>query len=444
MSKSIKKDRLTQYSQRFTSDRANQIAQDAVTANGLFKSCQNTEVIRKDLHEFSLSLKQGSVTSQKQSGRCWLFAAMNVMRTRVMKTCELDDFELSQNYMLFWDKLEKCNWFFENILDTLKEPTESRILCHLLDAPIGDGGQWDMMANLVRKYGVVPKYAMPETAVSSSTREMNRIMTEYLRNGACLLREAHAKGALRDELEQKKEEMLCDLYRMLCICLGEPPKTFDFEVRNKEGRFLRDENITPVEFFQKYVNMDLTDYISLINAPTADKPYYHRYTVDMLGNVKEGAPICYINLPIEELKAAAIAQLKDGEPVWFGCDMGQRTGRDSGIMDPKLYDFEGFFQIAFPMTKAQRLDYGQSQMTHAMVFQGVNLKEDGSADRWRVENSWGEEPGAKGYFVMTDDWFSEHMYQVVVNKKYLTEKQLAVLDTEAIVLKPWDPMGSLA
>ncbi len=190
--------------------------------------------------------------------------------------------------------------------------------------------------------------------------------------------------------------------------------------------------------------MELTDYVSLINAPTADKPYYRRYTVDMLGNVKEGAPICYINLPIEELKAAAIAQLKDGEPVWFGCDMGQRTGRDSGVMDPALYDFESFFQINFPMTKAQRLDYCQSQMTHAMVFQGVNLREDGSADRWRVENSWGDEPGDKGYFVMTDSWFSEHMYQVVVNKKYLTEKQLAVLDTDAILLKPWDPMGSLA
>ena len=444
MSKIVTEHLLNQYDHAFASDRGNRIAQDAVSANGLFKSCQNPEVIRKSLHTFSLTLNQGNITNQKQSGRCWLFAAMNVMRMQVMKTCNLENFELSQNYMLFWDKLEKCNWFFENILDTLDEPVGSRILDHLLAAPIGDGGQWDMMANLVQKYGVIPKYAMPETAVSGSTREMNRIITEYLRNGACLLREAAKKEKQREPLEEMKEQMLEDIYRMLCICLGQPPKTFDFEVRNKEGRFLRDENITPAEFFKKYVNMELTDYVSLINAPTADKPYYRRYTVDMLGNVKEGAPICYINLPIEELKAAAIAQLKDGEPVWFGCDMGQRTGRDSGVMDPALYDFESFFQINFPMTKAQRLDYCQSQMTHAMVFQGVNLREDGSADRWRVENSWGDEPGDKGYFVMTDSWFSEHMYQVVVNKKYLTEKQLAVLDTDAILLKPWDPMGSLA
>ncbi len=326
----------------------------------------------------------------------------------------------------------------------MDEPTGSRVLDYLLDSPVGDGGQWDMMANLVQKYGVVPKYAMPETVVSSGTREMLRSLTELLRNDACLLRQAAKDGSDRSALEAMKADMLEDIYRMLSICLGEPPKSFDFEVRDKDGNFIQEKNITPTAFFQKYVDMNLNDYVSLSNAPTADKPFYHRYTVDMLGNVKEGNPICYINLPVEELKAAAIAQLKDGEPVWFGCDMGPRVGRDAGVMDLELFDFEDFFQVQFPMTKAQRLDYGQSRMTHAMVFQGVNLLEDGTADRWRVENSWGEDPGKKGYFVMSDDWFTEHMYQIVVNKKYLTKEQLAVLDTETIVLKPWDPMGSLA
>ncbi len=222
MSKIVTEHLLNQYDHAFASDRGNRIAQDAVSANGLFKSCQNPEVIRKSLHTFSLTLNQGNITNQKQSGRCWLFAAMNVMRMQVMKTCNLENFELSQNYMLFWDKLEKCNWFFENILDTLDEPVGSRILDHLLAAPIGDGGQWDMMANLVQKYGVIPKYAMPETAVSGSTREMNRIITEYLRNGACLLREAAKKEKQREPLEEMKEHRLEDIYRMLCICLPGP------------------------------------------------------------------------------------------------------------------------------------------------------------------------------------------------------------------------------
>ncbi len=444
MNKEITRELLGKYSEAFHKDPLNQVACDAVMTNGLNKSCQNHTVIRTDNHEFSLSLEQGAVTDQKHSGRCWLFAAMNVMRYRIIHKCNLKDFELSQNYMLFWDKIEKSNWFLENILDTADEPTGSRILDFLLSAPVQDGGQWDMMANLVSKYGVVPKYSMPESAVSGSTREMNKVMTELLRGFACDLRRAAKAGAGRDELEETKNAMLEDIYRMLCVCLGEPPKTVNMEVRDKEGNFIRDNDMTPQAFYKKYVDMDLHDYISLINAPTADKPFYRRYTVDMLGNVREGAPVCYINLPIGELKAAAIAQLRDGEPVWFGCDMGPMIGRDSGVMDTKLYDYEKLLQIRLPMTKAERLDYGQSRMTHAMVFEGVNLTDDGTPTRWRVENSWGEDPGKKGYYVMSDEWFTEYMYQVVVNRKYLSKEQLAVLDTKPIVLKPWDPMGSLA
>ncbi len=444
MNQSITRELLGKYSEDFQSDRTSRVACHAVTGSGLYKSSLDPAVAWKNNHEFSLTLKQGAVTSQKQSGRCWLFAAMNVMRARIIQKCNLDTFELSQNYMMFWDKLEKSNWFLENILDTLEEENGSRLLSFLLTDPLGDGGQWDMMANLVNKYGVVPKYSMPETVVSSGTREMNRILTEFLRGCACSLRKAAKNGAGREALEQSKERMLGDVYRTLCICLGEPPRTVNMEVRDKEGNFIQEYDMTPQEFFKKYVDMDLHDYISLINAPTEDKPFYHRYTVKMLGNVKEGAPVCYINLPIEELKAAAIAQLKSGEPVWFGCDMGPRISRDTGVMDLDIYDFKDILQIDLSMTKAERLDYGQSQMTHAMVFQGVNLTRDGRPTRWRVENSWGEDAGKKGYYVMSDDWFSEYMYQVVVNKKFLNEKQLAVLDTETIVLKPWDPMGSLA
>lgn len=444
MKNHITSELLSRYRTSFHSDRTNRVACDAVMAGGLLASCTNPDAVRRMNHEFSLTLKQGEITNQKQSGRCWLFAATNVMRFRIMKRFRLKNFELSQNYLLFWDKLEKSNWFFENILDTLDEPAGSRILCFLLDAPIADGGQWDMMANLVSKYGVVPKYSMPESSVSGNTREMNRILTELLRNDACLLRKAAKEGKAPQALEGMKGRMLDEVYRMLCICLGEPPKTVDMEARDEEGNFIQDLNLTPLDFFKKYVDMDLNDYVSLINAPTEDKPFYHRYTVKMLGNVKEGNPVCYINLPVDDLKKAAIAQLKDGEPVWFGCDMGPCISRDLGIMDLNIYDFKDFLQVDFPMNKAERLDYGQSLMTHAMVFQGVNLSKDGSPTRWRVENSWGDDKGKKGYFVMSDEWFTEYMYQVVVNKKYLTKEQADILNTEAIELQPWDPMGSLA
>ncbi len=444
MSKNITPELLASYSGSFHADRANLVACDAVMTNGLNKSCLNHGARRSNTHTYSLTLKQGSVTSQKSSGRCWLFAAMNVMRVRVMKKLNLKDFELSQNYMMFWDKLEKSNWFLENILDTLDEPTDGRLVSFLLRDPMGDGGQWDMMANLVNKYGVVPKYAMPESAVSSSTRDMNRVLTELLRGDASILRRKHGEGADREALTAEKERMLEEIYRILVICLGEPPKTVDLEVRDKDDNFIQDLGLTPMEFYKKYVDMDLNDYISLINAPTADKPFYHRYTVKMLGNVKEGAPVCYINLPVDELKAAAIAQMKDGEPVWFGCDVGPYSDRETGLLDIDNYDYENTLQIRLRMSKAERLDYGQSQMTHAMVFQGVNLDGDGKPTRWRVENSWGDEAGIKGYYSMSDAWFDEYMYQVVVNKKYLTPEQLAVINSDVIELAPWDPMGSLA
>ena len=234
------------------------------------------------------------------------------------------------------------------------------------------------------------------------------------------------------------------MYRLLCICLGEPPKTFTFEYRDADDHFHRETGLTPKRFFEKYVGVDLSDYVSLINAPTADKPYGRSYTVRYLGNVKEGRPVRYLNLPIEELKKAAIAQMQDGQPVWFGCDVGKCSERDSGIMDLDIRSLEDLLDTRFTMTKAERLDYGQSLMTHAMVFQGVNLDENGKPNRWRVENSWGKEPGKDGYYLMTDRWFDEYMYQVVVNKKYLTPEQLAAYNAEPIALEPWDPMGSLA
>ena len=444
MSQEITKEQIAAFDADFGAQRANRVAMNAVTNNGLLASAIRREAVEQDVHEYSISLEQGEICTQKQSGRCWMFAALNTLRYQVMKKYNLKTFELSQAYLFFWDKLEKSNYFLESILDTLDEPANGRLVSYLLMAPVNDGGQWDMLCNLIEKYGVVPKTAYPESKASSGSREMDMTLTEKLREDACILRKLHKEGKGLDELRTRKTRMLGEIYRLLCICLGEPPKTFTFEYRDKDNNFHREEGLTPKSFFEKYVGVELSDYVSLINAPTEDKPYGRSYTVQYLGNVKEGSAVRYLNLPIEELKKAAIAQMKDGQPVWFGCDVGKHSERDSGIMDLDIRGLEDLLDTRFTMTKAERLDYGQSLMTHAMVFQGVNLDENGKPNRWRVENSWGKEPGKDGYYLMTDRWFDEYMYQVVVNKKYLTAEQIAAYEAEPIALEPWDPMGSLA
>lgn len=444
MEHSITKENLSAFSSQFHAEPIHSVAMHAAANNGLYNAAFNEEAARQTRHSFSVSLEQGDITNQKQSGRCWMFAALNTFRFQVIKKLNLKTFELSQNYTLFYDKLEKANYFLESILETLDEPVNGRLVSYLLSAPLNDGGQWDMLCNIVRKYGLVPKEAMPETKNSSATREMTAVLTRKLREYACILRKAHENGASSEELTLKKDAMMAEVYRILCICLGEPPKSFDLEVRDKDDKFIRDTNLTPQSFYKKYIGINLDDYISLINAPTADKPFHRSYSVRFLGNVKEGRIVRYLNLEIEDLKKAAIAQMQDGEPVWFGCDVGKDSSRDGGLLDTEAYRLGALLSTSFGMTKSERLDYGESLMTHAMVFQGVNLDENGKPNRWRVENSWGDTAGNKGYYVMSDAWFDEYMYQIVVNKKYLPKEFLAEYESEPIMLEPWDPMGSLA
>jgi bleomycin hydrolase len=432
------------FKSNYDSNDKNYIAQNAVVNNGILDSCKSSNSIINNSNEFSISLEAGDITNQKKSGRCWMFAALNVMKLPVIKNLNLKTIELSQNYPLFWDKLEKTNHFLENMIETSDLESSSRVVSFLLSDPLGDGGQWDMFASLVTKYGVVPKSAMPESSVSSNTRELDTALTTKLRGFACELRDAKAKGKSTEELQIMKEEMLDTTYRILSISLGNPPKTFTFETRDKDNKFIRIENITPVDFYDEYVKMDMSDYVSLINAPTVDKPFGKTFTVQYLGNVRGGQPVTYLNLPIADLKAAAINQMKDGEVVWFGSDVGQSSDRESGVMALDINNRDNLFSTNFPMTKSQRLDYGESLMTHAMVLTGVNLDDDDKPNRWRVENSWGDKVGNKGFFVMSDDWFNEYTFQVVVNKKYLTQEQRDLLKINPIVLKPWDPMGSLA
>ncbi len=430
----------------FVADRANIVAKNAVSAADVRQAARAPEAAALATTVFDVQLEQGDVTNQLRSGRCWMFASLNTMRFRVMKKLGLKTFELSQAYPLFWDKYERANWFFENIIATAREPLASREVAYLLDAPMGDGGQWDMFRAIVKKYGVVPKEAMPETYASSHTAHMNGYLTRWLRAGAKQLRELLAQGGTAEDAEAKKTELLEGVYRILAICLGEPPKTFEVRIRNDKNELKAQGTYTPQAFFAEFVGMELDDYVSLISAPTSDKPFMRSYTVKFLGNVREAGGVRYANLPIASLKRAAVAQLKDELPVWFGCDVGQASLGADGIMDQAAVATDELFGLPIEagLDRAARLDYGESLMTHAMTFQGVNLDDAGNPTRWRVENSWGDDRGKKGYDIMSDAWFDEYVYQVVVDKKYLTDDERAVLDTEPVELAPWDPMGSLA
>lgn len=319
-------------------------------------------------------------------------------------------------------------------------------MAHLLSDPIGDGGQWDMFRSLVRKYGVVPKEAMPETACSRNTHEMDAYLTRYLRGATRRLRETAASGTGEDDLRAMKKEMMDEVYHLLVTCLGEPPLHFDVRLRDKDDKVVLCGTFTPQEFFEAAVGMELDDYVSLISAPTADKPYHRSFTVSRLGNVWEDGTVRHLNLPIDELKRVAIAQLKDGLPVWFGCDVDQSYLRDEGIMDPAAIDIDTLmgFPVAGALDRGERLDYGESLMTHAMVLEGVRLDDAGTPVMWKVENSWGKDHGRDGFDTLSDAWFDEYVYQVVVDRKYLTDEERAAYDAKPIELLPWDPMGSLA
>jgi bleomycin hydrolase len=344
---------------------------------------------------------------------------------------------------MFYDKLEKANYFLESILRTLNEDIYSRIIMWLLNDPLQDGGQWDMFVNLVNKYGAVPKTVMPETYHSSNSAIMNQLLTSQLRQWAAEFREEYAKGTDIAKLRDRKQTLLLEFYRMLTYFLGDPPNSFSYDYHDKDKKHQSISDITPVDFFRKYVDVDLANYVSLIHAPTADKPFGKTYTVDFLGNVTEGNKVIYLNTDLSKLKECTIQQLKAEEPVWFGCDIRLQTERKKGLMDAKVFLFDNSLGTQLHLDKAARLLYGDSLLTHAMVFTGVHLKNEKPV-RWKVENSWGEDRGEKGFFVMSDDWFDEFNYQVVIHKKFLSPEMIEQLKEDPVVLPPWDPMGSLA
>lgn len=418
--------------------------ENAVTHNGIHASLETRKSAVENTPVFSLDLTKDKVTNQKASGRCWMFAALNTFRHKMISSFQLEDFELSQAHTFFWDKYEKSNWFLEQVIATADQELASRKVAFLLQTPQQDGGQWDMVVSLFEKYGVVPKSVYPESISSSNSRELNTYLNKLLRQDAQILRDLIHSGADSEVVASKKQALLQEIFNFLAISLGLPPREFDFAYRDKDNQFHSESGLTPQSFYKKYVDLQLDDYVSIINAPTTDKPYGKSYTVDMLGNVVGSRPVRYLNVPMDRLKELAIAQMKAGETVWFGSDVGQVSNRKAGILATDVYDFEASMDIHLTQDKAGRLDYAESLMTHAMVLTGVDLDEAGQSRKWKVENSWGDKVGTDGYFVASDAWMDEYTYQIVVRKEFLTPDELAAYEAEPIVLAPWDPMGALA
>ncbi|MGT2710856.1 aminopeptidase C [Streptococcus oriscaviae] len=418
--------------------------ENAISHNGLLKSLETRQSAVENDPVFSIDVTKDKVSDQKASGRCWMFAALNTFRHKLISEFKLEDFELSQAHTFFWDKYEKSNWFLEQIIATADQELDSRKVKFLLDTPQQDGGQWDMVVALFEKYGVVPKSVYPESISSSNSRELNQYLNKLLRQDAQILRQLIENGANLPQVKAKKEDLLQEIFNFLAMNLGLPPRSFDFAYRDKDNAYHSDKDLTPQVFYERYVGLKLADYVSVINAPTSDKPYGKSYTVELLGNVVGSPAVRYLNLEMDRLKELAIAQLKTGESVWFGSDVGQSSDRQTGVMAINTYDFQSSMDIQLTQDKAGRLDYAESLMTHAMVLTGVDLDQAGRSLKWKVENSWGDKVGQKGYFVASDKWMDEYTYQIVVRKDLLTAEELAAYQAQPQVLAPWDPMGALA
>ena len=426
----------------FSANPAYRLAQNAVTQVAVTDVAINREIVNNTDHFLSTLLDDWKVTNQEHSGRCWLFAGLNLLRVGAMKKMGLKEFEFSQNYIMFWDKIERANYFLEAIIETAGCDLGDRVVGHLLDSPAEDGGQWNMFVAIVAKHGLVPKAFMPETHSSRDTGAMNSALRNLLRQGAKSVREAFAADGT-EAARAAKAEVLRVVHRVLCIHLGAPPERFDWQWTDKDREFHRDGVLTPREFAERYVDLPVDGYVCLVHDPRPSSPEGRTFTVQYLGNVLGAPPVIYLNVAMPLIKDLAAQALQGGEPVWFGCDVGKMMSTDYGIWDARLYDFAGVYDTAFTLGKSDRLLYHETQMTHAMLFTGVDVL-DGTIRKWRVENSWGADKGKDGFYTMNDSWFDDYVFEIAARRSALPADLQAALDTPPIVLPAWDPMGALA
>ena len=388
---------------------------------------------------FSNEVPSKGVTDQKSSGRCWLFTGLNVFRARMIKKYELGKFEFSQSYCFFYDQLEKANLFLQATIDNAKKPMDDKTVEWLFKNPLSDGGTFCGVQDVVTKYGLVPAEVMPESFAANNTSRMSDLIALKLREYGLALRAAVAKGEKPAALQKRKTEMLTTVYRMLTICLGTPPAEFTWTRKDAYGKPVETKTYTPLSFYETYVGDDLkNNYIMVMNDPS--RPYHKTYTIEYDRHSYDGCQWTYVNLPMDEIKPLAIASIKDSTMLYFSCDVGKCYNSKTGILSLANYNYADLFGTDFPMNKADRIRTFASASSHAMTLMAVDLDANDKPTKWKVENSWGANSGVAGHLIMTDGWFDEYMFRVVVDKKYVPENILKLSQQKPILLPAWDPL----
>jgi len=412
---------------------------NAIGGSDIKKLALNQDNLKDMDTYFTNKVESKGIADQKKSGRCWLFTGLNVMRGKMIAKFGLGSFEFSQNYCFFWDQLEKSNLFLQGVIDTSKKPMDDKMVDWLFKNPLSDGGQFTGISDIVGKYGLVPKEVMPETNSSDNTNQMANLLGLKLREFGLQLREEAAKGAKPAALKKSKTEMLGTVYRMLVLNLGVPPTEFTWTRKDAKGNPVNTKQYTPLSFFKEYVNNDLTNnYIMLMNDPSRE--FYKCYEIDFDRHRYDGKNWTYLNLPIEDIKDMAIKSIKDSTMMYFSCDVAKFLNSDRGLLDLNNYDYASLMGTSFNMSKKQRIQSFASSSSHAMTLMAVDLDKDGKTKKWMVENSWGATSGYQGHLIMTDEWFNEYMFRLVVEKKFAPTKVLDVLKQKPIKLPAWDPM----
>lgn len=425
----------------FVKDTPTRALQNILSADKNLKdNALNRDLQGKIDHFFKYRVKVSGITNQHSSGRCWMFTSMNVLRPAVMKKFNLDKFDFSHNYTYFWDIFEKSNLFLENVIATAARDMDDREVVEYFKSPIGDGGVWNLYYNVAEKYGVVPQEVMPETAHSDNTSQMLGILKEKLRYGGYEIREKAAAGGTVADLRASKTATMKDIYRILTLCLGEPPHTFTWRYKDKDGNIQELANYTPQQFYKEITPADYSpeNYIMIMNDPT--RPYYQMYEVQNYRNTEEGINWIYLNLPNEAIKKAALASIKADEPMYASCDVGKQFLRDAGILDPGMYDYESLFGVKLNMDKKARILTRQSGSSHAMTLVGCDTDTNDQPVKWEFENSWGSSSGNHGYLTFTDKWFDEYMFRIVIHRKYLAPDAVKALKLKPVQLPVWDYM----
>ena len=430
---------MQQIKQSYANTPTDKAIRNAIGSNDIRKLALNQDNLKGMDTHFSIKVPSKGITDQKSSGRCWLFTGLNVMRAKAIAKHNLGSFEFSQTYPFFFDQLEKANLFLQGIIDTSSKPMDDKMVEWLFRNPLSDGGTFTGVADIVSKYGLVPKDVMPETNSSENTSRMAGLIALKLREQGLQLRDLAAQGVKPAALEKTKTEMLSTIYRMLVLNLGVPPTEFTWTEYNAKGEPVSTETYTPLSFLKKYGDEKLIDnYVMLMNDPSRE--YYKCYEIDYDRHRHDGKNWTYVNLPIEDIKEMAISSLKDSTMMYFSCDVGKFLNSDRGLLDVKNYDYESLMGTSFGMNKKQRIQSFASGSSHAMTLMAVDLDKNGKPTKWMVENSWGPVVGYQGYLIMTDDWFNEYMFRLVVETKYASKKALEVLKQKPIRLPAWDPM----